>query len=363
MARINLKAQLQEKVSQQAGVADLKVAESAEEKIARAEREQFRTIGVQNGRGDLAGLMAANNYTPGYQLYVAGMPITVGMHLEIPLEFLVENSHNPRAIYTEDDIEEMVRSLTKNGQMEAILVYPPDEGSAEKMPIREGHTRWRALQRLGRPTVRAEVVARPANALEDFRQAREINKRRNAISVFDDSLTFTKLCAEFPNITNKELANQLGESEVYFSKAIQIGELPRHLIERMRENKDTFGIAMTYGVAAYFKRFGLEATDTLLDKICEGELNSRQLQNMLSRKEATGEEGAEAVSRRSRPVRRSEIKGGGKGEIKQFPHGRIEVKALVHDRRIEQSLFDGIQQVFEAHGLTFLDQAETEQAA
>lgn len=294
----------------------------------------------------------ATGYTP----YVEGMAIEVGMHLELPRTLLAKNPMNPRVNYEESDVADMSNSLARNGQMQAVQVYPPLQ-PGDPFMVKEGHTRDIAAGRLGWKTLKVEVVPRPSNPIEDYRQARELNKRRNTITVFDDADRFAKLIELTPGITGKELAALLDENPTYVSKALVIGELPQSLRDRMQDQKETFGIAMAYGVATYFRKCGAEDTDDLVEQICAGEISSKKLQYMLSDKK----QASTGPNRRARPIRRTEVKSGGKGELKLFPQGRLEVKLMLADRKHERQLFEKIREVFVEHGLTFADAEDSPQ--
>lgn len=303
--------------------------------------------------------------TVGYIPYREGMVIRAGMHLELPLSMLKEHPNNPRTFYTDEALDEMVRSLQRDGQMLAIQVYPP-EAPGEPCPIKEGHTRWHASGVLRWATVRVDVLPPPTDALLEFRQAREVNKRRRNLTVFDDALRFKQILEEH-SLKVKDLEVFLDEKPPYISKTQTIVELPRDLIDRMQENRGLFGLTMAYNVALYFKRFGLEKTGIVIDRICAGELTSRQLERMVSRKQPDTEPAQDGVElgqspdggeiRRSRPVRLAQVKGGGKGELKLFPKGRLELKVVLANIEHEQVLFEQLREVFLQHGLTFGDES------
>lgn len=291
----------------------------------------------------------------GYTPYAEGMRIEVGMHLEVPLDKLTDNPNNPRAIYTETDIDEMARSMEIDGQMQAAQVYPPVSPGAPFV-FKEGHTRWKGLLRNRKHSMKVEVVEPPVDILDDFRQAREVNKRRKNLTVFDDAIRFKQILEQNPTMKIVDLASYLREGPAYIVKTQKIVDLPQALLERMQDSKELFGIAMSYGVALFYKKNGLEETETLVDQILGGEISSKKLQYLASEQSSAPKD----ASRRARPLRRTEVQRGGKGELKLFPKGRIEFKLLLSDRKNEQEIFEKLREVLVAHGLTFSDETSSE---
>ena len=330
-------------------------------RLAAAQEQEQLHYGASNVIGEIP----SKKPTPlaplasiGYQLYTLGMEIRVGMHLEVPLEMFEVNPNNPRTQYSEDDIEEMKDSIKKHGQLQAALAFPPTKLGG-KMIFKEGHTRWFASQRLLKPTLLVEIVALPESELAEYIESRELNKRRNNLSIFDDAVRFPQILANNPQLAKESLEVLAGEKKAYVSKVLQIGTLPSSLIERMRDSKELFGFTMAYNVSLYFKATSLEETDTLIEDIIDGKVTWKEITENIRIKQgkssATASQSNSEPHRRTSPLRRSEIKGGGKGELKLFPNGRIELKLMLTDKKVDNDLFDGIRALFLEKGISFSD--------
>src|ERR1035441_1472861 len=83
------------------------VSDIREQKLLAAEKQENSSY---QGRTTFPSEATAPPQDIGYAPYYEGMEIVVGMHIEMPLEMLVDNPDNPRAIYAEDDVQNMVHS-------------------------------------------------------------------------------------------------------------------------------------------------------------------------------------------------------------------------------------------------------------
>lgn len=347
-------AALQQALNKTAGVTDIRKKRSLTDKLALAEElENLPHPG-------LAQFPATDEVAApqiGFLPYTPGMEVKVGMHLSVPLEFLTENAYNSREFYSESDIEDMSRTLEADGQLQPGLAYPPT-GPLHKFMIKEGQTRLYALQRGRQAAMNVQVVEPVSDPIEAYRLSRVVNKKRNDVTVFDDAVRFKWIYDQKPGLQVKDLVAITGESASYIVKTQKIAELPHKLLLRMRDSKELFGIAMSYGVALFHKNSQEVETEALIDKICAGEISSKALQELTTERSAAAK--AQAGKHRARPLRRSEVKDGGKGELKLFPKGRIEFKLVLADRKREGELYEKLREVFLAHGLAFSDETADE---
>lgn len=282
-----------------------------------------------------------------------GMPVVVGRQYLVPLEWLDANPNNSRVIYKDADVDELGASLKAVGQLQAALVYSPAQ-PGEKFVIKEGHTRMRALHRGRLPEMRVEIVERPADAFEDYRQSREMNLKRNNVTIFDDAVRFSQLVAEDAS-RQIDIAQRLDVSEEYVSKALKIGRLPVFFMERMaRSREPAFGTAMAYLVAQYHELLGMDRADRLVTNIVAEKLSVRRVERLVAdaKAAARGEpKAAGTTPKRLRPLSRSEVSGAARGELKLFPNGRLELELSDIDAALRERLYARFLRVFEEVGL------------
>jgi ParB family transcriptional regulator, chromosome partitioning protein len=326
--------------------------EDLEKRIAFAEQ-----LEQKGGKAPLAAVVPLNRgesprslltYESGYRLYQPDMPVAVGDRLEVPRDRLRSNEWNSRFFYFDKDINERSVSLAADGQLLAVQVYPPVDGVFE---LHDGETRWRAL----RGNIKVEVVARDPNPLVRFKQARTLNTERKAQTVFDDAVKFRQVLEQKLIEKQEDIAVMFSLHPAYVSKVLSIGEMPRHLLERMASNADQFGIANAYSLYQFWtlKEKDDEAAAKLISKVVDGKLSVRELNNLLHEvKDRAAPQGGPG-RKRERPLSRAAIQSGGKGELKAFPDGKIQLELSEVPEANRALLFNRILQLFEECGMKY----------
>jgi len=285
--------------------------------------------------------------------WTPGMTVVVGRQYIVALDWLEDNPNNSRVIYNDADVDELGESLAAVGQLQAALAYAPAEPGG-KFVVKEGHTRARGLRRKGLPEIRLEIVERPTDPFEDYRQSRELNVKRNNVTIFDDAVRFSQLVTA-DAARQVEISRRLELPEDYISKALKIGRLPVIFLERMaRSREPVFGTAMAYLIAQYHEVSGIERASRLVTKIIEEKLSVRRVEKLVAdaKTAARGEaKTAPSVPKRLRPFSRAEVSGAAKGELKLFPNGRLELELAEIDEELRERLYAKFIRVFEEVGL------------
>lgn len=158
----------------------------------KAEIEELRQLGSQQLEAELEKLRSQLENQSGI--------------LSISLDEIEPNPSQPRQTFLTDSIESMSRSLTKDGQLEPIILIQRDN-----LVIFDGERRWRSAKALGWKTLLAVIISEPA-ALH--RKALLTSLHREDLNPLDKAEAIVK-----------ELAN---ETE------IEITELPRILSKAVR---------------------------------------------------------------------------------------------------------------------------------
>lgn len=72
----------------------------------------------------------------------------------MPLIFRIDSIEpNRRLVVEKDVVEELVLSISRQGQLEPILIYQ----ESTVFRIVDGEKRWRAIKRLGRLTIQVKI--------------------------------------------------------------------------------------------------------------------------------------------------------------------------------------------------------------
>src|SRR4051794_25820591 len=78
--------------------------------------------------------------------------------LEISPDSVKPNPDNPRLIFREDDMNELLQSIQEVGIRVPISVY----ADGKKYVLLDGERRWRCSKKLNLPTVPAHIQAKPS---------------------------------------------------------------------------------------------------------------------------------------------------------------------------------------------------------
>lgn len=265
-----------------------------------------------------------------------------GARLLLPLSLIRDGEHNPRAFYVDEArLEGLLESLARDGQLQDALVFRPDDAHPY-FELKEGHRRKRCLEKLCRTHMSVLVVERPAVPLQAYRQAREVNKQRDNLSVFDDAVRFSALLQSQPDLRQEDFAREIGESAEYVSKVLKVSQLPMGVLTALAQAQASghkVGLAMAYLIARFHDLWGPDKTVELVRKVVDERISVRQLERLLQGQKADNlPEGDAPAATRQRPTTRAELGGRlGKGEMKCFPDGRLEL--VLHARRHD---FNGV---------------------
>ena len=159
-----------------------------------------------------------------------GGPIGVdnvgAIYREIEPSAIEPNPRQPRQVFDEEALAELVHSIREFGLMQPIVVRAiPD--SAPGAPVRYqlvmGERRWRAAQQAGLATIPAIVRETAEGNL--LRDALLENIHRAQLNPLEEAAAYQQLLEEF-DVTHDELAVRIGRSRPVISNMIRLLRLP-----------------------------------------------------------------------------------------------------------------------------------------
>ena len=134
------------------------------------------------------------------------------------------NPHQPRSVFDEDAMAELVHSITEFGLMQPIVVRkldePTDDGVTYQLVM--GERRWRASKVAGLELIPA-IVRRPPIAT-CFDALLE-NIHRAQLNPLEEAAAYQQLLEEF-EVTHEELARRIGRSRPVINNMIRLLKLP-----------------------------------------------------------------------------------------------------------------------------------------
>lgn len=143
-----------------------------------------------------------------------------GAHFsDIPVDAIVANPRQPRQVFDEDDLAELVESITEVGLLQPIVVRPVDRGYELVM----GERRLRATRLAGLPTIPA--IVRDTADHDLLRDALLENLHRVQLNPLEEAAAYDQLLVDF-GCTQEELAGRIGRSRPQISNTLRLLKLP-----------------------------------------------------------------------------------------------------------------------------------------
>lgn len=146
--------------------------------------------------------------------------------LEISPDSIKPNPDNPRLIFREDDMNELLQSIKEVGVRVPISVY----ADGNKFVLLDGERRWRCSKKLNLPTVPAHIQAKPSR-LENLLMMFNIHNVRVDWDIMPMALKLAQvrdmLGAEKKANGPKDLAAITGVRPATVKRALELLELPK----------------------------------------------------------------------------------------------------------------------------------------
>ncbi|WP_353509079.1 ParB/RepB/Spo0J family partition protein [Intrasporangium sp.] len=168
---------------------------------------------------------------PGYQdaPSESGLtPVPGAQFAEIDLELIRPNPKQPRSVFDEDDMAELVHSIREIGVLQPIVVrrIPADqaaEADGKQFELIMGERRWRATLEADLATIPAIIKDTTDDAL--LRDALLENLHRSQLNPLEEAAAYQQLLDDF-GCSHEELAQRIGRSRPQISNTLRLLKLP-----------------------------------------------------------------------------------------------------------------------------------------
>jgi len=142
---------------------------------------------------------------------------------ELPVADIHPNRKQPRAIFDEDDMAELVHSVREIGVLQPIVVRTSTESGSEPYELVMGERRWRAVQAAGLETIPA--IIRDTTDDDLLRDALLENLHRSQLNPLEEAAAYQQLLEDF-GTTHEQLADRIGRSRPQVSNTLRLLKLP-----------------------------------------------------------------------------------------------------------------------------------------
>jgi ParB family transcriptional regulator, chromosome partitioning protein len=139
---------------------------------------------------------------------------------EIPVEQIRPNPRQPRTVFDETSMAELVASIREVGLLQPVVVR---RIHAETFELIMGERRWRAVRQVGLSTIPAIVKDTSDDRL--LRDALLENLHRAELNPLEESAAYQQLLDDF-GCTHDELARRVGRSRPHISNTLRLLRLP-----------------------------------------------------------------------------------------------------------------------------------------
>jgi ParB family chromosome partitioning protein len=143
------------------------------------------------------------------------------VYREIDPEQIDPNPRQPRQVFDEEAMAELVHSIREFGLMQPIVVRAAD--AAGRYQLVMGERRWRAAQHAGLAAVPA--IVRETSDDNMLRDALLENIHRVQLNPLEEAAAYQQLLEEFA-VTHDELAARIGRSRPLITNMIRLLRLP-----------------------------------------------------------------------------------------------------------------------------------------
>ena len=150
-----------------------------------------------------------------------GLVPVAGAHFtEIPVQAITANPRQPREVFDEEAMAELVESIREVGLLQPIVVRAL---AADRYELVMGERRWRAAIQAGLPAIPAIVRHTRDDAM--LRDALLENLHRTNLNPLEEAAAYQQLLDDF-GCTHDELATRIRRSRPQISNTLRLLKLP-----------------------------------------------------------------------------------------------------------------------------------------
>ena len=211
-------------------------------------------------------------------------------YADLPVGAIRPNPKQPRQVFDEDELAELVHSITEIGVLQPIVVRPltREAGLDAAYELIMGERRWRASIEAGKETVPAIIRSTADDDL--LRDALLENLHRSQLNALEEAAAYQQLLDDF-GCTHEELARRIGRSRPQISNTIRLLRLPPLVQRRVAS-----GVLSAGHARALLGLPDAAAMERLAQRIVAEGLSVRSVEEIV----VLGETGAEPSSRTTR---------------------------------------------------------------
>jgi ParB family chromosome partitioning protein len=167
------------------------------------------------------------------------IPVTdekVGGAFEIAVEDVRPNRYQPRKVFDDIKLTELVNSIKEKGIVQPIIVQRSDSG----YELIAGERRWRAAQKAGLNKIPA--IIKEVSSEESLELALIENIQRENLNPIEEARAYQRLSDEFYQ-TQEDIAKKVGKDRSSVANCLRLLKLPKEIQDSISNEELTMGHA------------------------------------------------------------------------------------------------------------------------
>ena len=209
---------------------------------------------------------------------------------EIDVDKITPNPKQPRTVFDEEAMEELVHSIKEIGLLQPIVVRRLEGDSYELVM---GERRWRATQQAGLTAIPAIVRETSDDAM--LRDALLENLHRSQLNPLEEAAAYQQMLDDF-GCTQEVLATRIGRSRPQISNTLRLLKLPASVQRRVAA-----GVLSAGHARALLGLPSGDAIERLAQRIVAEGLSVRTVEEIVALGDMNAEDPTPA-RRRNKPV-------------------------------------------------------------
>jgi ParB family chromosome partitioning protein len=191
--------------------------------------------------------------------------------LEIPIEDVRPNRYQPRKIFDDTKLADLINSIKEKGVVQPIIVQRVDSG----YELIAGERRWRAAQKAGMDKIPA-LIKEVTNE-ESLELALIENIQRENLNPIEESRAYQRLSDEF-SLTQEEIAKKVGKERSSVANYLRLLKLPQEIQDSISNEELTMGHAR-----ALLSLNSAKEQISLKDMIIKKGMSVREIESIINR--------------------------------------------------------------------------------
>lgn len=237
---------------------------------------------------------------PAVAAAVVEHPVPEGSHFaEVAVGTIRPNPRQPRTVFDEDELQELVESIGEVGLLQPIVVRPIDDDADHQYELVMGERRWRATQAAGLDTIPA--IVRRTEEADLLRDALLENLHRSQLNPLEEAAAYQQMLEDF-GCSQEELATRIKRSRPQISNTIRLLRLPPTVQRRVAA-----GVLSAGHARALLMVEDASAQERLAQRIVAESLSVRATEELATLGEEPGAERSRPRAKREPSHRATEI--------------------------------------------------------